>query len=298
LYKILLLFIIFLSPNFLFSQEDTLTERAMNSTIDQGWYWDNSFRGRWNPFGACYRTKIYYRNALYRDQNTFWFADSVLDLGMEQSIASSARTSLFMFWQPIIAVNFLFKVGYSKDFVKGAALKDAYDDYSHALPPFTGQNPGGRKPVRLDADTLEIEFAPTFTFGGPLGSGMMALIYTPTMLYFHNFGLDPNQYFFHNREAVVLKAQDIFWRHDIKLGYMLSGTGMSFAFTGLIEHVQSIKGIFRAGIFGSFSYEKASEKYPNLIPYFKTQVGTWIKDRYMDNYFALQFETGVKWKFN
>lgn len=299
--KILLLIIITIIPVAVFSQETTtegtITSRPANSTVDQGFYWDNAFRGRWNAFGACYRTRLYYRGALLRGRNSFWFANSTYEIGMEQAIASFSRTSFFIFWQPIIAVNFLVKVGYSKDFVKPALLTGANDDYSHALPPFTGLNPMNREPIRADPDVLEIEFSPTFTFGGPAGFGMLALIYNPTLIYMHTFGLSSDQYYFNNRENVVLKAQDIFWRHDVKLGYAISGTGMSVAFTTIIEHVQSIKGIFRAGVFGSFSYEKASERYPNLVPYFRGQVGTWIKDRYMTQYFAIQVDTGVKVKF-
>ncbi|MDK2818027.1 MAG: hypothetical protein KFW21_01085 [Spirochaetota bacterium] len=277
--------------------EGTITSRPNNSTIDQGFYWDNSFRGRWNAFGACYRTKLYYRGALLRGQNSFWFANSSFEVGLEQAIASYSRTSLFLFWQPVIAVNFLVKIGYSKDFTKPALLTGSGDNYNHALPPFTGLNPLNRKPVYLDTDTLEIEFSPTFTFGGPAGPGMIALIYNPTLIYIHNFGMNPNQYYLNNRESIVLKAQDIFWNHDIKLGYNITGTGMSVALTSIIQHVQSVKGIFRAGVFGSFSYEKASIKYPNIVPYFRGQVGTWVKDRYMTQYFAIQVDTGVKFKF-
>ncbi|MGL4987426.1 MAG: hypothetical protein ACRC5H_09870, partial [Treponemataceae bacterium] len=157
---------------------ETITIRPFNSTADEGFYWDNAFRGRWSPFGAAYRTKIYYRDALMRDKNSFWFANSAWEAGIEQEISSGSRTSAFIFWQPIIAVNFLAKVGYFHDFVGYALLNDPNDDYSHALPPFTGLNPLTRKPVRSTGrGMLEFEFSPTFTFGGKLGNGMLALIY-------------------------------------------------------------------------------------------------------------------------
>lgn len=281
-----------------FYPQETLTERPANSTIDQGWYWQNSFLGRWNPFGILYQTKIYYRKALHREQNSFWFANSAFMAGMEQDISSSSRTSLYLYWQPVIAVNFTARVSYEYDFLGGAQMNGPHDDYNIAFPTFTGLNPMTLKPVFQRFHNLIVEISPEFTFGGPAGRGMLALIYRPSIYYFNSVDLDPNSYYYHNREAVILKARDFFFRHDIKLGYSFTGTGMGVALVSLLEHTLSSGRLARAGIFGGFSFEKAFQNYPLLIPYFRGQVGTWLVDRYLKQHFAIQIDTGIKWKFN
>lgn len=296
---LLFIFTIITDFSFLFAQEnESITHRSMDSTIDEGFYWDNGFKGRWNPFGAYYLTKIYYRKALSRENNNFWFANSALEVGIEQYVSSFVKTSAFVFWQPIIAINFMFKVGYSRSFVDDFVIEGGHSaDYNIAFPPFTGLNPMTKEPKALQANTLEIEFIPTVTFGGKVGRGMLALIYSPHIIYFNNFGIDKDTYIYNSRESIVIKAQDIFFRHDIKFGYSLSGTGLSFAITTLIEHVLSNEEITRVGLFGSVSYERSLDKNPNLIPFFRGQVGTWLLDRYMKQYFAIQIDTGIKWKF-
>lgn len=289
--------LIVLSSNVLLSQGESITGRAQNSTIDEGFYWDNGFKGRWNPFGGYYLTRLYYRKALSRENNNFWHAGSAIEVGVEQSLSSLSKTSAFIFWQPIIAFNVTAKVGYAHDFIRTTLLNGPNDDYTHTLPPFTGQNPMNREPKRTDVNTLEVELIPSVTFGGGVGSGMLALIYTPHMIYFNNFGIDKDQYIYNNREAIVIKGEDIFIRHDIKLGYIFSGKGMSVALVTLVEQVVSLKDVFRVGVFGAFSYEKSLKKKPNIIPYFRGQVGAWVEDRYMEQYFAIQIDTGIKWKF-
>ncbi|MGL4676852.1 MAG: hypothetical protein ACRCWI_04200 [Brevinema sp.] len=296
-----LLITLLLFSNPVFTQEslssETLTERAFNSTIDQGWYWQNSLRARWNPAGFEYITRIYYRRPLMRNKGSFWFANSALNIGIEHGISSLSKTTAYFFWQPIIALSFTVKASYAYDMIGFAQMSGPDDNYAIALPPFTGLNPMTQKPIYGGNQAFEIEFTPQFTFGGKAGVGMLALIYTPMMLYVHTFGMNQNQYYLNNYYVVVMKAQDIFWQHNIRLGYALIGTGISVAMTGIIEHVQSYSGIVRAGVFGAFSYEKASKRFPTLIPFFRGQIGTWIKDRYMQQYFAFQAETGVIWKF-
>ncbi|SFB82405.1 hypothetical protein SAMN02745150_00965 [Brevinema andersonii] len=109
------------------------------------------------------------------------------------------------------------------------------------------------KPAFQRFHNLIVEISPEFTFGGPAGRGMLALIYRPSIYYFNSIGLDPSKYYFHNRESVILKARDFFFRHDIKLGYSLTGRGMSFAVVSLLEHTLSSGRLVRAGIFGAFS---------------------------------------------
>lgn len=276
---------------------DSITDRAKNSTADEGFYWDNGFKGRWAPFGALYNTRIYYRKALNREANNFWYADSALEFGIEQEVSVFSKTSFFVLYQPMVAFSIQAKIGYSKDFLQSALLTGPDDDYSHAFPSISGLNPGGRDPDRVDLNTLELELIPTWTVGGKVGDGMLALIYSPHITYFYNSGIDKEQYIYQNSNSIVLKGQDILWRHDIKLGYAPSYVGTSFALTGIVEHVQSISGIFRAGVFTSFSYEKSLAKQPNLVPFFKGQIGTWVKDRYMKGDIAIQIDTGIKWKF-
>lgn len=301
--RILLLFL-FVFPLHIFAQEiqqniETPTDRPMNSIADQGWYWDNGGMLRHPYIGGLYRMKLYYRFALHRNKNSFWFKDSALELGLEQYFSVSTHTYAYLFWQPIIAFNITVKAGYSTDFLGFTALNGSTDNYNFALPPVTGLNPMNRIPNRLkNINVFEFIVSPTWMFGGSIGDhGMMALIYNPTMSYIHAFGMNKNQYYFDNTFAIVLKSQDIYWKHDIKLGYIIKGSGISVALTGLIEHIQSIAGVFRAGLYGSFSYEKSLKKAPNIIPYFKSQIGAIIHDRYTTGDFAIQIDTGIKYKF-
>ncbi|MGL5722271.1 MAG: hypothetical protein ACRCY4_07725 [Brevinema sp.] len=283
----------------LFAQEapkETITDRAPGSRFDQGLYWDQSALFRWNYFGAGYQTRLYYRKALYRDRISFFFAGSVLDAGLEQSFSSVSRTSAFVYYQPIAALSFLVKVGYAHSFVKPALLNGSNDDFSHALPPFTGLNPLNRVPVNGEANSIQIEFSPTLTIGGMLGKGLLAMIYTPTIRYYRNFSVAENQFYLDYHDVLPLRGSDVYFKHDIKLGYIFLGTGISIAFTTILEHLQSGDGLLRASIFGSFSYEKALQRFPTVAPFFKMQMGTYVVDRYAQNTFGVQIDTGVRWK--
>ena len=70
------------------------------------------------------------------------------------------------------------------------------------------------------------------------------------------------------------------------------------AATTLIEQVQSSRRIMRIGVFGGFSYEKPINEYPDLIPFIKGRIGTWVIDDYMQQRFAVQLHTGLNWKFD
>ncbi|MGL5253626.1 MAG: hypothetical protein ACRC9L_01160 [Brevinema sp.] len=296
--KTLLCLILLCSP--LLAQEsqvkETITDRAPGSSFDQGIYWDNSALFRWNYFGAGYLTKIYYRKALHRDRLSFMFAGSVLDFGIEQSLSSLSRTSAFVYYQPLAALSFLVKVGYAHAIVPSALLNSSTDDYSHGLPPFSGLNPLNRTPVNSTSKSIQIEFAPTLTIGGAVGKGLLAVIYTPTIRYYRNFSISENEFHLDPHDVLPLRGSDVYYKHDLKFGYVLSGTGMSFALTTIFEHLQSGSALLRASMFGSFSYEKALQKYPNVAPYFKAQIGSYIVDRYAQNLFGIQIDTGVRWK--
>ncbi|MGL4560977.1 MAG: DUF2147 domain-containing protein [Brevinema sp.] len=151
--------------------------------------------GKWNPFGSLYQTRLYYRHALHRDQGTFWFKDSALMVGLEQEFSIFSRTSLFLYWQPVIAVNFIARVIFEYDFAGSVQMNGPNDDYTTAFLPFTGLNPLTRTPIRNKFSNFIFEFAPEFTFGGSAGPGMVALIYRPSDgSYFHVKGelSDPN----------------------------------------------------------------------------------------------------------
>ncbi|MGL4562375.1 MAG: hypothetical protein ACRCVW_00780 [Brevinema sp.] len=295
-----ILFVIVMLTGSIFAQDNTVLTNSVKKEIpaDQGWYWQNAYMGKWNPFGSLYQTRLYYRHALHRDQGTFWFKDSALMVGLEQEFSIFSRTSLFLYWQPVIAVNFTARVIFEYDFAGSIQMNGPNDDYTSAFPPFTGLNPLTRTPIRNKFSNFIFEFAPEFTFGGPAGPGMVALIYRPQIFYFHSIGYGADQFYYNNREGIILKGRDIFFRHDIKLGYSLTGTGMSFALVSLIEHVLSGGGdLFRVGVFGGFQYEKATKNNPNLIPYVRVLVGTWVVERFLFQTFAMQWDIGLKWKF-
>ncbi|MGL4393639.1 MAG: hypothetical protein ACRCS8_00205 [Brevinema sp.] len=271
---------------------------AQEKPADQGWYWQNGFMARWNPFGALYQTKLYYRHALHRDKGTFWFKDSAIMAGIEQEFSSFTSTSMFLFWQPVIAMNFTAKVTFEHDFVGYAKMDGPNDNYNIMFPPFTGLNPMTEKPEKQKFSNFIFEFSPEFTFGGPAGNGMLALIYRPSMYYYHSIGYGANNYYYNNKHGIILKGRDIYFRHDIKLGYNITGTGLSIAAATLIDHTLSSSELFRVGIFGALSYEKPLTSNPNLIPYARVMVGTWVVERFLYQHFAIQLDTGLKWKFN
>lgn len=62
-------------------QLESITPRPQNSTVDEGFYWDNAMKARWAPFGILYNTRLYYRKALNRAANNFWHASSALEFG-------------------------------------------------------------------------------------------------------------------------------------------------------------------------------------------------------------------------
>lgn len=276
------------------------SDRNFDSIDDQGWYWLNSMYLRWSYFGAYYQTRLYYRLPIFRDQNSFWFADSAFMVGIEQDIGPFERTSLYLFWQPVIALAFEMRMGYEQDvanYLKPVEVDGADADYNFALPPFTGQNPNNKTPNYQGGKAFILEFTPTLTMGGSIGDGMLALIYSPIMTYVKNFQLHNDKYYFYGRDIIVMLPTDIYWKHNIKLGYNFTGTGMSMAVISIIEHVQSSGRLMRAGLFGGFNFEKQLKKYPNLIPFFRAQVGSWLSDEYLKGDFAIGINGGLIWKF-
>ncbi|MEI0540428.1 hypothetical protein [Brachyspira pulli] len=51
--------------------------------------------GRWNHFGALYQGQLFYKKALFREMNNFFFADSYVLAGIEQEFSSFSRTSAY-----------------------------------------------------------------------------------------------------------------------------------------------------------------------------------------------------------
>lgn len=275
--------------------------RKFNSTEDGGWYFINAGLVRYNPsFGAYYQGRLVHRLPLFREQNSFWFADSALVTGIEQDVGMFSRTSAYLFFQPVIAMSVELKVGYETAIapeLRPVKVDGPMDRFNFALPPFTGLNPKDRKPEYIGRDAFVVEFTPTATFGGKLGPGMIALIYSPTLMYIRAIGLADDQYYFYGRDVAVLRSSDILWKHSIRLGYAITGTGWSVAATGLVEQVQSSSRLMRAGIFASVAYEKPLESIPQLIPFVRMQMGTWLVEDYEANKFAIQLHTGLSWKF-
>ncbi|MGL4387803.1 MAG: hypothetical protein ACRCTJ_00195, partial [Brevinema sp.] len=283
-----------------YTQEKIVENTQYNikeKSSDQGWYWQNGFLGRWNPFGALFLTKLYYRHALHREKGTFWFDNSAIEVGIEQELSAMSRTSLFLFWQPLIALNMTAKLTFEHDFIGYAKMNGPNDDYNIMFPPFTGLNPFTKRPEIQKFSNFIFEFSPQFTFGGAIESGAIALIYRPSIFYFHSIGYGANNFYYNNREAIILKGRDVFFRHDIKLGYSILGTGLSIAAVSLIEHVLSSDNLLRVGVFGAFSYEKSLKSKPNFIPYARMMVGTWVVEKFLYQHFAIQIDAGIKWKF-
>lgn len=224
----------------LLAQDDVKPQRDFTDKSDEGWYFSNHFLGRWNHFGALYQGQLFYKKALFRDMNNFFFADSYVLAGIEQEFSSFSRTSAYVEFQPLIALKMLFKFTYEAGLAQSGrpALVDSdTKEFNHALPPFTGLNPMTRKPQYVGGNTIYVQMAPTLTIGGPAGPGLIALIYTPYITYIRAFGVDKNSYVYLPRDAIVVKAEDFYFNHDIKLGYSMKEWGMAFAINTTIEHM-------------------------------------------------------------
>ena len=87
----------------LIAQDNAKPQRDLTDTSDEGWYFSNHFLGRWNHFGALYQGQVFYKKALFRERNNFFFADSYLIAGIEQEFSSFSRTSAYVEFQPLIA---------------------------------------------------------------------------------------------------------------------------------------------------------------------------------------------------
>ena len=146
-------------------------------------------------------------------------------------------------------------------------------------------------------DSVQLQVAPTLTIGAPAGPGLIALIYQPFITYINILGVDKNDYYYLTREAIVVKGQDIWFNHDLKLGYALPSLGMSFAINSTIEHMLSQKDLYRVGLFGAFSYKKNLDSLTSLAPFINLKVGTWLIERHIQYKFAIQIDTGLEWKF-
>lgn len=284
----------------LIAQDNAKPQRDLTDTSDEGWYFSNHFLGRWNNFGALYQGQVFYKKALFRERNNFFFADSYLIAGIEQEFSSFSRTSAYVEFQPLIALKFLFKFTYEAGLAEPGrpTLVDSNTkEFNHALPPFTGLNPMTKKPQYVGGNTIYFQMAPTLTMGGPAGPGLIALIYTPYISYIRAFGVDKDNFVYLPREAIVVKAEDWYFNHDIKLGYSMREWGMSFALNTTIEHMISSKDLFRVGLFAAYSYKKPIEKVPSLTPFANVKLGTWLVEKHIQYKFAIQMDIGLEWKF-
>ncbi|EKV56081.1 hypothetical protein [Brachyspira hampsonii] len=267
---------------------------------DEGWYFSNHFLGRWNHFGALYQGQLFYKKALFREMNNFFFNDSYILAGIEQELSSFSRTSAYVEFQPLIALKVLFKFTYEAglaDAGKPVLVDGSTKEFNHALPPFTGLNPMTKKPQYVGGNTIYFQMAPTITIGGPAGEGLIALIYTPYINYIRAFGIDKDDYIYLARESIVVKAEDMYFNHDIKLGYSMKEWGMSFAINTTIEQMLSSKDLYRVGLFAAYSYKKALNSVPSLSPFVSTKIGTWLIEKHVQYKFAIQLDAGIEWKF-
>ena len=271
--------------------------QQQNSIPHQGWYIDSTFRVAWNFAGVCYRNKVYYRKVLSRDKQNIMFQNSYLETGVELGLAPFVKATAFVVWQPILPLKFNVRVGYYKDLLGEHLVNGSNGSYNHGYLSFTGLNPNNITSDKINTSILEVEFAPTLTLGGKVGAGALVFLYTPYMSFFYSPNMKEDQYKYFSRDSIVIKKNDILWRHNFLFGYSMLNLGLTLGLSSSIQHIQSISGVFRAGVFGAIAYEKISSKYPNLIPYTRVQIGTWVKDRYLQNLFVIQLETGIKYKF-
>lgn len=294
--KILAIIFIFIVNIPLLAQEDESSQKYS----DEWWYFSNHFLGRWNHFGALYQGQLFYKKALFREMNNFFFNDSYILAGIEQELSSFSRTSAYVEFQPLIALKVLFKFTYEAgltDSGKPVLVDRNTMEFNHALPPFTGLNPMTRKPQYVGGNTIYFQMAPTVTIGGPAGAGLIALIYTPYINYVRAFGVDKDEYIYLARESIVVRAEDMYFNHDIKLGYSMKEWGMSFAVNTTIEHMLSNKDLYRVGLFAAYSYKKALNSVPSLFPFISAKIGTWLVEKHAQYKFAMQLDAGIEWKF-
>ena len=172
--KILVMMLIIMINIPLLAQENEKPKRDLTDKSDEGWYFSNHFMGRWNHFGALYQGQLFYKKALFREMNNFFFADSYVLAGIEQELSSFSRTSAYVEFQPLIALKMLFKFTYEAGLAdpgKPVLVDSDTKEFNHALPPFTGLNPKTRKPQYVGGNTIYVQFAPTLTMGGPAGPG-------------------------------------------------------------------------------------------------------------------------------
>ncbi len=296
----IIMIMVFTSIN-IFAQEtnNQKPQKDYTSTEDEGFYFSNHILARWNHFGALYQGQLFYKKALFREKNNFFFAQSHITFGLEQEFSTFSRTSGYLIFQPLIALSFLFKATYETAFAESAkpVLTDDTRRFDFALPPFTGLNPQNKKPMYVGNDSVQLQVAPTLTIGARAGPGLIALIYQPFITYINIIGVDKNDYYYLTREAIVVKGQDIWFNHDLKLGYALPSLGMSFGINSTIEHMLSQKDLYRVGLFGVFSYKKNLDSLTSLAPFINLKVGTWLIERHIQYKFAIQIDTGLEWKF-
>ena len=166
--KILAMILITIINIPLLAQEDVKPQRDLTDKSDEGWYFSNHFLGRWNHFGALYQGQLFYKKALFREMNNFFFADSYVLAGIEQELSSFSRTSAYVEFQPLIALKMLFKFTYEAglaDAGRPVLVDGSTKEFNHALPPFTGLNPMNKKTQYVGGNTIYVQFAPTLTMG-------------------------------------------------------------------------------------------------------------------------------------
>lgn len=282
---------------FLYSEDNTVKDYTSKS--DEGLYFANAFLGKYNYFGALYQTKLYYKKALFRDKNSFFFSTSHLTYGIQAEVANFLKASVFVEFEPLIALKFLFRATYERALAENAKpvlIDKANGEYNQALPPFTGLNPKTIKPIYEGGNTFSFDISPTLTIGGPVKVGLLALIYNPTISYIHGFGIEKESYHYYGRDNIVVRDRDFYIIHDIKLGLSVPSLHSSFALITDIEQILSQKDIWRLGVFAGYIYTDSFGKNKNIIPVISVKLGTWLIDKYASYKPTFLLDASLVWK--
>lgn len=276
-------------------ENENIQTQSDTTQNDNGWYWLNKGGLKINYLGASYTMQFYRKQALFRNYNPYIFSHAEVNAGFSAELTSYARLGGFVDFQPFnffgIATTILYEGAWSP-LGYPVQVSSRYN-YAHAV---TGMSQSNIPQIKVGGNALIAQVMPYFIFGIPVHNDYVVLIYRPIITYYHIAGVDSKALIYHSTDNIVIHPNDVHFVHDILLLYSNTTYGLRLGVAGTIEHIASMQGLWRYGIFGIAIYHNPLPNNKKFIPFATLKAGTWLKDIYYQNTFTLFAEVGLKWK--
>jgi hypothetical protein len=256
----------------------------------------------YNYLGGAGRLEVFYRRLLF-ESSSFWVADSFVEAGVGEALASSSETYGYVRIQPVVAASLFLAAGYVHSL---AAYPVGYIRVAGPDAPYDIYLPDGPKSEKFDADWLDgfrLRMTPELRIGGPIGrKGLLAFIYSVEMLFqdlsVGRFNPDPAGWYFDQNEFLVLRTRGWLFRQLPSFGYLSSGLmgtlGVSVQY--MITHTAPASPTHQLLAVGAmWNVKHPRLERLGLEPFIRLRAGSWVRDPYRAGKLHVAGILGLTW---